>query len=420
MGGGEESPESFGGSKKVFRLGTDRLCDPAETFHRYWGLAPAMGITRVANVTGLDTIRLPVFMVCRPNSRSLAVAQGKGLTPEAAKASGLMESIEGYHAELVEKPLRLASLEELSALERVVDVTGLARPMESRFHARLRTLWIESTDLITQKSVWVPYESVHTDFTVPSHTGSGCFISSSNGLASGNHILEAISHGLCELVERDAITVWTVRSDQERAETVLDLDSVDDPTCIEVLERLRSAGVAVAVWEVTSDIGLPVFLATIVEANQPAGRSMIAASGSGCHPRRGIALSRALTEAIQGRLTFIAGSRDDCFPSSYSVRSNFYSINRMIAQVESARPVRRYAQAPSFEFEYLEEDVTHELTRIASAGFTEILAVDLTKPYFGIPVVKVIVPGLEGYHKSPGYLLGDRGRQVQQRASGQQ
>ncbi len=57
----------------------------------------AMGITRIADVTGLDTIDIPVVMVSRPNSRSVSVSQGKGCTLAAAKASGLMESVEGFH-----------------------------------------------------------------------------------------------------------------------------------------------------------------------------------------------------------------------------------------------------------------------------------------------------------------------------------
>jgi len=52
-----------------------------------------MGITRVANVTGLDHVGIPVVMACRPNARGLAVSQGKGLTLDAAKASAVMESI---------------------------------------------------------------------------------------------------------------------------------------------------------------------------------------------------------------------------------------------------------------------------------------------------------------------------------------
>ena len=66
---------------------------------------PTMGITRIANITGLDRLGIPVVMVCRPNSRSIAVSQGKGLTLDAAKASGLMESVETFHAESITRPL---------------------------------------------------------------------------------------------------------------------------------------------------------------------------------------------------------------------------------------------------------------------------------------------------------------------------
>ncbi len=65
---------------KGFRDGTHRLIAPAETVARVRRLMPVMGITRIANVTGLDCIGIPVVMVCRPNSRSLSVSQGKGWT----------------------------------------------------------------------------------------------------------------------------------------------------------------------------------------------------------------------------------------------------------------------------------------------------------------------------------------------------
>src|ERR1700742_693684 len=94
---------------KQYLAGTHRQVDPAHTLARVQPLLATMGITRVANVTGLDTIGIPVVMVCRPNARSLSVSQGKGLTLDAAKASGLMESIELYHAETITLPLKLAT-----------------------------------------------------------------------------------------------------------------------------------------------------------------------------------------------------------------------------------------------------------------------------------------------------------------------
>jgi len=99
-----------------------------------------MGITRIANVTGLDHIGIPVVQVVRPNSRSLAVCQGKGLTLAAAKASAVMESIEGYHAERIGLPLKLASHEEMRAGHVLADVTELNRPRPSAFHPHLPLL----------------------------------------------------------------------------------------------------------------------------------------------------------------------------------------------------------------------------------------------------------------------------------------
>src|SRR2546423_12243572 len=82
---------------KVLRHGTHRSQNLNHTFGRVSRFAPVMGITRVANVTGLDTIGIPVAMVCRPNSRSVAVSQGKGVDYLSAQVSGLMEASELYH-----------------------------------------------------------------------------------------------------------------------------------------------------------------------------------------------------------------------------------------------------------------------------------------------------------------------------------
>src|SRR4051812_24003909 len=105
---------------KTFRDGTHRLIAPEETVAWIRSFMPMMGITRIANVTGLDSIGIPVVMVCRPNSRSLAVSQGKGLGLAAAKASGLMESVELYHAEHITLPLKLGSYEELRHTHHIV------------------------------------------------------------------------------------------------------------------------------------------------------------------------------------------------------------------------------------------------------------------------------------------------------------
>src|ERR1051326_6617161 len=110
---------------KVLRRGTHRSASLNDTIKRVLPLAPVMGITRVANVTGLDKVGIPVVMVSRPNSRSVTVSQGKGIDLASAKASGLMEAAELYHAETATLPLRLASYEELRFKHKVVEIEDL-------------------------------------------------------------------------------------------------------------------------------------------------------------------------------------------------------------------------------------------------------------------------------------------------------
>src|SRR6266513_960596 len=219
------------------------------TLKRALRLAPVMGITRVANVTGLDSVGIPVVMVCRPNSRSVAVSQGKGIDLTSARASGLMEAAELYHAETITLPLRLATYEELRYQHNVVEIDELARSSVSHFHPNLRILWCEGRDLFNEENVFVPYEMVHTNYTTPLPDGHGCFTATSNGLASGNNTIEAISHGICEVVERDATTLWKLCDDEKLETKRLDLRSVDDPICEEILGKLERAGLSVAVWD---------------------------------------------------------------------------------------------------------------------------------------------------------------------------
>jgi YcaO-like protein with predicted kinase domain len=393
---------------KSFRRGTHRAVAPEETFARARHLMPLMSITRVADVTGLDRIGVPVAMAYRPNARSLAVSPGKGLDLVAAKTSAIMEAIEGWHAERILAPLLLASVNELRFSHRLADLARLPRLAAGELHDGLRFLWIEGHDLVSDASTWVPFEIVHTAYTLPLPTGSGALVASSNGLASGNHLVEAVSHAICEIVERDAAALWHARGEDGWRRTRVDLDTVDDPACRSVLELFARASVAVAAWELTSDVGLPVFRATIVDEDPGLMRPHLPGTGSGCHPSRAVALLRALTEAAQTRLTLITGARDDMGVAHYVAASDPRIHERIIARVREGRGERSHQDAPTFEGDTLDEDVAHELSRLHAAGLEQVVVVDLTKPAIGVPVVRVVIPGLEGVHDAPGYAPGVR------------
>lgn len=397
---------------KQHTTGTHRLVPPEETVARVRPFLREMGITRVADVTGLDTIGIPVVMVTRPNARSLSVSQGKGLTLAAARASGLMESVEHWHAERVDLPLRLASLREMCASCRVIDVSALPRLSISTFHDHLRTLWIEGTDLAGGQPTWAPYEMVHTCYSLPLPPGSGSFLMSSSGLASGNHLLEATNHAVCELIERDAATLFVLSSDAERRRRRVDLATVDDPACRQLLGLYSAAGIEVFAWEATSDVGVPTFLAAIVDSEPHPGRPIGPMRGLGCHPSRAVALLRALTEAAQSRLTMITGSRDDVTHGQPGAAAALESARATLARCAEEPAGRSFLDAPTFEGESFDADLAWLLGRLAARGLTEVVRVDLTRPAIGIPVVRVLVPGLEPLHDVPGYVPGRRAREL--------
>ena len=148
---------------KAHRGGTHRVVVPHQTVERLRPLLPAMGITRIANVTGLDYLGIPVVMVARPNARTLAVTQGKGVDLDHAKASGVMEAVETFHGERISLPLKLLSYNEIARRHAVVDPARLPTVPDSLYHPNLPILWIEGFDLVSHSRIWLPYESVHVN-----------------------------------------------------------------------------------------------------------------------------------------------------------------------------------------------------------------------------------------------------------------
>jgi len=400
-----------GSATKTYRRGTHRTCAPDETVARLRPLMAAFGITRVANLTGLDRTGVAVVMVCRPNARSSAVFHGKGIDLAAAKASGLMEAIETWHAEHVERlPLRLGSVTDLRTTNALADVDGLPRTPASRFHLDLPILWVEGIDLIGGDPVWLPFEMVHANATV-NLPGSGCFAASTNGLASGNQFLEAVSHGLCEVIERDATSLWHRSSAAVQDRSRVDLATVGDEFCRAVLDRLEQSDLNVAIWEITTDLGVPAFQCLVVDRTGEVGHI---GDGAGCHPTREIALLRALTEAVQVRTTYIVGSREDIEHSDYQPAILEARGRRARALMRPVDRMRDFEASGRFVFDAFETEVAWLLDRLRSAGIRQAIAIDLTRRELGVPVVRVVVPGLEGSDHHAGYVPGPRARAKQE------
>ncbi|MCY1069380.1 YcaO-like family protein [Nannocystis sp. RBIL2] len=390
---------------KGHTAGTHRTRSPAATLAAFRPLMPRLGITRLADVTGLDVVGVPVVQAVRPNARSVSVSQGKGADRDAAAASALMEAIEGWHGERVAAPLRW---ERAAALRRegeaVVDLHGLPRREGAEVREDVPLLWCLGWDLLAGRPTWVPHACVSVDFVRDPREPLPPFIESTSGLASGNHLLEASVHALCELIERDATALAPLAVDDPRR---VDLAGVTDPSCREVLARLHAAEIEVGVVDITSDLGVPTYACRIVDRpGAPRWAARGACGGYGAHLDPAVALLRALTEAVQSRLTLIAGSRDDLSPKTYEAFTDPQAGADEAAALASARPQR--ALGPSLATDSFDGDLELLLARVRAAGCTSAVVVDLTRAEIGVPVARLVVPGLEG--RFAGMAPGPRAR----------
>jgi YcaO-like protein with predicted kinase domain len=396
---------------KVFKRGTHRTIAPDDTLARVAPKARQIGVTRLGNVTGLDRIGIPVTVAVRPNSRSFSVSQGKGLGLSQALASALMEAIELFHGESLTARTVVTSFRELSAENCVVppsSLCGTGIPLPDR----TRIAWIEGYDLLGREPCWVPWEVVHTDYTLPTNHSGDHFLSGTNGIAAGNHLVEAVSSAICELIERDAVALWHARDVHERSRCRLDVASINDEDCRTLLELYETARIPIRLWEVTSDIGIPAFVCDIPAATDDASSGLRRFRGAGCHPDRGIALARAMTEAAQIRLTYIAGIRDDLPPSDYTESAEEKLGAALLDAVSQAADARSFWDVPSLDTDDVAVDLRWELERLRAIGVERIIAVDLTRPDFGIPVVRMVIPGLEWDCSHPDYIPGPRARRA--------
>jgi len=356
--------------------GTSRAVPPAATAAMAATAAPRTGVTRVADLTRLDTIGIPVFQAVRPMAATLSVTMGKGVTAELARLSAVMEAIEVWH---VEQPMAPAVTAAPRDLRLGYDVRDLALSEPSLLHDRLPLDWVPARSLAEGAATLVPLRTVRLTLGRPDGWNPPVFLESANGLASGNTLVEATLHALYEVIERDAITAAVASGHKGVAADPGTLGSaVVDKLCA-MIER---AGVALRVRYVPSPTGLPCFLSWLACPDYPAQMY-----GFGCHLSPEIALTRSITEAAQTRLGYMSGARDD-----------------LEADIDEAGASRRAEQPgppgdaaeliqPPVVLDSLLDDLEYVVKQATAVFAGPPLMVDLTRPEIGVPVVKVVAPG---------------------------
>jgi len=361
------------------------------------------GITRLANISGLDRIGIPVALSIRPNSRTLVCSAGKGLTLEAALVSAAMEGIEIFRAEDVKPEVTRISYSEVSRYWHTIPAELLPLKRHAVFDPHWPHDWILGWDLIGQCETLVPLSLVgpldpEVAYALP------ILQSSSNGLASGSHMLEAINGALLEVIERDAVACLRHQGAlQERWSSLFDLGEFASERMNRLAERLMAVGVGALVLDCTCDTRVPVYQVFLYDRQI---EDIGVYHGFGAHLDPEVAVLRALLEAVQSRAVYIAGSRDDYFDEDLLLlRRRTYKdlVERLHASVKQGYTI----PTPILVTATLEGDLVVLLDLLRAVGIEQVIVVDLSPPASPIAIVKVIVPGMEGY-VSDAYSPGKR------------
>ena len=89
---------------------------------------------------------------------------------------------------------------------------------------------------------------------------------------------------------------------------------------------------------------------------------------------------------------------------------DFGTAGRALRTYQGEPACRSFCDAPDHAGETFDDDIAWELDRLRAAGLEQVIAIDLTRPELGIPVVRVVIPGLEPLYDIPGYVPGSRAR----------
>jgi len=331
---------------------------------------------------------------------------GKGSTAEQSEASALMEAIERYsgifQGDEIRVTRRFTDFEPGDAIlpndvqlfsqaqfeTRHIPQPDGSHPVPHPLETSDKTEWSPAWSLRDRRFRYLPtgllyffYRGFHTD---------------SNGCAAGNTREEAIVQGFLELVERDAYAIWWYNRSQ-RAE--LDLSQFDDTYVRDMRSQFAEAGRKIWVLDVTSDIGIPTYVA-IMHWMQDGQENI--EFGSGAHFDRRIALLRALTELSQFLSIGMMGGASGEKPSLDGVTP--LKLENYPFLIPSANPL--LPPAAGLTVHDNTRDQVNACVEIASRAGMDFLVLDQTRPDVEVPVVRVIVPGMRHFYKrfGPGRL----------------
>ncbi len=370
---------------KGYTADLDKTRSPEETIRDVKSRFASLELDILSEIVRIDNGRLDIpvyFSVCGADARRLTGTtkqMGKGATPAQAEASALMELVERFsfyaffrnENNFLEAPWNQVKEHamplELIA-ESVHDNTD-DREAALALFAELPLKWTHGFNLTREASVQVPFDWFFE-------------INQFNGTSSGNCLEEALTQGICEVVERH---VCDIVSRKRLPVDGIDPDTADDGVVQGMMTKYRKNGIELYVSDFSLDTGIPtVGVLAHDPSTFPETSELVWTAGTMTAPQK--AFNRALTETAQ-----LAGD--------FNTGANFVASGlpkyRSLAEAEYITHPEKYCSIHDLP------DVSHdnmkvEIERLVSAlagSHMDVIAVDTMHAGLQVPALYTIVAG---------------------------
>ncbi|WP_407282882.1 YcaO-related McrA-glycine thioamidation protein [Methanolobus sp. WCC1] len=382
-----------------FMDGTQRVLDENSTLEKTKDNLKSIGVTRIASITDLDRLGIPVFSSIRPSAAegAISVYSGKGSTETQARISSMMEGFERCLAEKsgINENVKdeIKAIHVVESYENLIKENQVVSPQSliiaESYNPTALIEWVQGWDLLKNEETFVPANSVYHPYEAPGRTLK-LFRSNTNGLAAGNTIEEAIFHGLLEVIERDALSIAEFTRNPGK-EIIL---TEEDGENYEILRKFTDNEVDVKIWALNHDTDITTVVVATDDVRLKDAALLV--MGAGTHLKPEIAVRRALTEAAQSRVVQIHGAREDTDREGFVRDIGYDRIKRMNkywyedgekVSVSELKDLSKTTPAESIDV------IDEQLKKVTDSA----IVVDLSRESIPVPVVRVIIPTFEMY-----------------------
>ena len=384
----EKRPIRLQDCLKHYTYDQDKVCTPEETINKFMDRLKTVDLDILKEVRRIDSGRLDIpvyFSITGKDAREIIgnkKQMGKGSTPEQSQASACMELAERFsffsfiknpdnfitatYADLKEEGHPLMPLERL--LQSVHDEKTSVEVLEKMLHD-VPIQWTWATHLNEEDEVLVPYSWFYA-------------INEFNGPSAGNSYEEAISQGICEIIERH---VCAVISYDEIKVPLINIDSAKDPVSIELAEKFKKNNIEVYLNDFSLDTGIPTIGAVAIDRSTfPVSSEIVYTAGTTPNPEK--AFIRALTEVAQlaGDFTTKSNYVASGLPKPLSMDDLEYLTN-------PGKTVN-LQDLPDRTDNNMKVEVENCLDSLKKLGM-EVYIINTMHPDLQIPTIYTIIPG---------------------------